>query len=157
MNPKNIWKILSEASSRSKSSASSFSNKQYFSTDANSQEPKLKPYAWDKNTNINNYDNLPSHDLSHTNILDSSNKCIAFFTSKGKNKSIPEIQIDNVDENVLANGKNGVQYMTSPLKTRSYDPGIIDEDLKYKPELQDYVNKHEQIITDNTKKKWFEW
>ncbi len=152
MNSRKIWKFFSEAGSRSQSSASNFSNKQYFSTDDNSQRPKYRPYEWDKKTDINNYENLPPHDLSHTNILDLSNSCIAFFTSKGNNKSFPGIQIDKVDENVLVNGKKGVQYMSSPLKTRSYDPEIIKEDLKYKPELQDYVNDHEKVITDNVKK-----
>lgn len=155
MNPKNLWKFLAEAGSRSRSNASNASNassKRYFSTDSSSQEPKYRPYEWEKKTDINNYENLPPHDLKHINILDSSNRCIGFFTSKGNNKSFPGIQIDKVDDKTKVNGETGVQYMTSPLKTRSYEPGIIDKDLKYKPESQKYVSDREQIITDNTKK-----
>lgn len=152
MNSRKIWKFFSEAGSRSQSSASNLKNKQYFSTADNSQRSKYRPYEWDKKTDINNYENLSPHDLSHINILDQSNNCIAFFTSKGNNKSFPGIQIDKVDENVLVNGQKGVQYMSSPLKNRSYDPEITKGDLKYKPESQDYVNDHEKVITDNVNK-----
>lgn len=75
-------------------------------------------------------------------------KC--FFIKSGKDLIIKS-------EKLLLDSKQRIDkskriYDVPPLKTRSYDPEITKEDLKYKPESQDYVNDHEKVITDNVKK-----
>jgi len=81
---------------------------------------------------LNDLKNVTPHEIKHINILDEDNMSVAIMSTKGKNKSFPNMQVDVLDPNVRYNSQSGTQFVTTTQMRRQYDESILqNDDLVY--------------------------